>query len=241
MLRKGAVTVAIMVLSGVANAQGEAGAEEEGPWSGEFSLGYLSTSGNTETTNFKTAFGVGYEKNDWEHRFAASANGADESKVSTAEAYQAGWRTAYNFTEHDFVFGTVDWRKDRFAGVTEQTSAALNYGRRVIDTPSHILSLGIGAGYRDSTLSDGTGEANAIGRGTLAYHWIFSETAGFNQDVIVESGSDNTYIESISAVRANLIGGFALVLSYTVKNNSDVPPGAEKTDTLSAVSIEYAF
>jgi len=112
MLRKGALAVAIMVLSGIAIAQEEA---EEGPWSGDLSLGYLSTSGNTDTTNYKTSFGIGYTRNDWEHRFSAASNGAVDTDVTTAESYQAGWRSTYNFTEKDFVFGTVDWRKDRFA------------------------------------------------------------------------------------------------------------------------------
>jgi hypothetical protein len=134
MLRKGALAVAIMVLSGIAIAQEEA---EEGPWSGDLSLGYLSTSGNTDTTNYKTSFGIGYTRNDWEHRFKASSNGAVDTDETTAESYQMGWRSTYNFTEKDFAFGTVDWRKDRFAGVTEQLSYALNYGRTVIDTPKH--------------------------------------------------------------------------------------------------------
>ena len=239
MFRKGALAVAIMVLSGIAIAQEEA--EEEGPWSGELSLGYLSTSGNTDTTNYKTSFGIGYTRNDWEHRLSGSSNGAVDTDVTTAESYQAGWRSTYNFTEKDFVFGTVDWRKDRFAGVTEQLSYALNYGRTVIDTPKHLLALGIGAGYRDSDRSDGTSEGSAIGVGSLAYGWTFTEKSGFDQTIVIESGSDNTYVESVSAVRANLIGDFALVVSYTIKHNTDVPPASEKTDKLSAVSIEYKF
>ena len=59
--------------------------------------------------------------------------------------------------------------------------------------------------------------------------------------MVVESGSNNTYTESVSAVKANLVGDFALVLSYTIKQNSDVPAGSEKTDRLTAISIEYAF
>ena len=80
-----------------------------------------------------------------------------------------------------------------------------------------------------------------IARGSIDYNWIFSETAGFDQNIVVESGSDNTYIESISAVRARLVGDLALVLSYTVKHNTDVPVGSEKTDTFTAISLEYAF
>ncbi len=239
MVRKALLATVFLSFTQLVIAQEEA--EEEGPWAGSVSLGYLSTSGNTETTSYNTKFEVGYTENDWEHRLNGSSTGAEDGAATTAESYALGWRSAYQFTEHDFVFGTVDWRKDRFAGVVQQISYALNYGRRVIDSPSHQLDLGIGAGYRDSDRSDGTSEANAIGRGSLAYNWVWTESSGFTQDLVVESGSDNTYIESVSAVRARLIGDFNLVLSYTIKQNTDVPVGSEKKDTQTAISIEYAF
>jgi hypothetical protein len=31
------------------------------------------------------------------------------------------------------------------------------------------------------------------------------------------------------------------VLSYVIKNNSDVPAGIEKTDRFTALSLEYGF
>ena len=239
MLRKGLLVVMSLTLSCGVVAQEEA--EDEGPWSGSLSLGYLSTSGNTDTETGALKFDIAYSVNDWVHSFALRGNGAKESGSTTAEAYTAGWRSAYEFSEHNFVFGTVDWRKDRFAGVTEQLSYAINYGRRVINRPDHILGLAVGVGYRDSDRQDGTNETSAIGRGTLDYDWIWSETSNFQQDIVIESGSDNTYIESISAVRARLIGDFALVLSYTIRHNTDVPVGSEETDRISAVSVEYAF
>jgi putative salt-induced outer membrane protein len=241
MLRKSIFAVATLLTSGLVFAQAAAPAEEESPWSGAASLGYLSTSGNTDTTSYSTKVRVGYASGDWKHGFSASANGSDESNITTSEAYQAGWESDYNFTEHDFIFGTVDWRKDRFSGVDQQITEAIGYGRRLIATPNHLLSVGLGVGHRQADLADGTSESGVIGRGSVDYNWIFSETAGFDQNLIVESGSDNTYIESVSAVRARLVGDFALVLSYTIKQNSDVPVGSEKTDKLTAISIEYAF
>lgn len=238
--RFGATALAILLAAGAAHAQTEAAAEE-GPWHGSLSLGYLSTSGNTENTNYATKFEVGYDKDRWQHLLQGSSYGADEAEQTTAEAYQLGWRSAYNWTEHDFLFGTVEWRKDRFAGVVEQLSETVGYGRKVIDTGAHFLSLEAGVGHRSSDLADGTSESGVIGRGALDYTWTFSETAGFEQNLLAEAGSDNTYIESVSAVRARLVGDFNLVLSYTLKHNTDVPVGSEKTDKLTAVSIEYAF
>ncbi len=238
MFRNTVMAVAIIFSSSLALAQGAA---PEGPWKGALSLGYLGTSGNTETTSYSTKFGIGYETGDWIHTFNASANGAGENKDTTAEAYKAGWKTEYSLNEKDFLFGTVDWRKDRFSGVDQQLTEAIGYGRHLIDTPTHQLSAGLGVGHRSADLADGTSESGVVGRGNIDYEWIFSETAGFNQAIVVESGSDNTYMESISALRARLMGDFALVLSYTIKKNTDVPVGSEKTDTISAVSIEYAF
>jgi putative salt-induced outer membrane protein len=244
MYSKSSLVFALLFSYGLAHAQGEnpaAAAAPESPWFGKLSLGYLSTSGNTDTTTYKTAFEVGYEKNRWKHILDGGANGAEDTGVSTAESYQLAWKTDYSFAEKDYVFGLINWNKDRFSGVTEQLSQTVGYGRRVIETPGHVLNLEIGAGNRDADLSDGTSESGAIVRGGLDYTWIFNETSGFDQDLNIETGSDNTYIESVSALRAKVFGDFAIVLSYTVRQNSDVPVGNVKTDKLSAVSIEYAF
>ena len=236
MLRKTVQAISFLLFTSVVFAQ-----EEKDAWAGTISLGYLSTSGDTDTTSYSTKFEFGYTKNDWEHSIDGGTAGAEDRGATTAENYKLGWHSARNFTEHDFLFGTVDWRKDRFGGVTEQVSYAFNYGRRFIDTPEHQLDLGIGAGYRDWDRSDGKSNAGAIGRGSIAYNWYWSEFSDFMQELTIESGSGNTYIESVSALRSQLIGGFNLVLSYTIQQNSSVPAGADKTDIATAVSIEYGF
>ncbi|MDJ0916698.1 MAG: DUF481 domain-containing protein [Woeseiaceae bacterium] len=222
-------------------AGGLAQAEEESPWSGKASLGYLATSGNTENSTLKSDFEIHYVKNKWEHSLTLKAIQASEENNTTAEAYDAGWKSEYNFSETDFLFGRLDWRKDRFSGYDTQFSQTAGYGRRVLETERQELNAEIGAGAKQSDLADGTTVEEFILRGGLNYRWVFSENAEFTQDLSVESGSDNTYLESISAVKANLIGEVSLVASFTVKNNSDVPAGNEKTDTFTAISLEYAF
>lgn len=75
----------------------------------------------------------------------------------------------------------------------------------------------------------------------MYYEWKLSDTATFTQDLLVESGAENTYLESKTALSASLVGNLALVVSYTIKSNSDVPLGTEKTDTFTALALEYAF
>ncbi len=216
-------------------------AEDEGPWSGKATLGYLATSGNTENSNLNSGFELGYAAGRWIHRATARAINATENKVTTSEAYELGFKSEFSINEHDFLFGRLKWRKDRFSTYEQQFSQTVGYGRRLIDREAHKLNVEIGAGARQSELVDGTSENEFITRGGLDYTWLLSETATFTQEISIESGSDNTYSESITALKARLLGDLALVASYTVKHNSDVLPLLEKTDTYTALSLEYAF
>ncbi len=120
-------------------------------------------------------------------------------------------------------------------------SQTLGYGRRLIENEKHSLNLELGAGARQSDLADGSSESELIIRGGLHYVWALSETAEFKQDLLVEAGDINTYVESVTALSAKLVGNLALVASYTVKHNTDVLPFTEKTDIYTALSLEYLF
>jgi putative salt-induced outer membrane protein len=211
------------------------------PWSGKATLGYLATSGNTETSTLNTGFEVGYTAGKWAHLFTAAAVNASENKVTTAEAYDAGWKSERNLTDHDFLFGRLSWRKDRFGGFDTQFSQTVGYGRRLIDVDKHKLNAEIGAGLRQSKDQAGVEEDETIFRGGLYYKWLVSETAEFRQDLTAEGGEKNTYLESVTALSAKVFGNLALVASYTVKHNTDAPPLSEKTDTYTALSLEYVF
>ncbi len=228
-------------LLAMAALAGPALADDESPWSGKATLGYLATSGNTENSNINAGFEVNYTSGSWVHGFQASAIGASESNVSTAEAYGVGWRSERELREQSYVFGVLDWRSDRFSTYEKQFSQSVGYGRRLIASDKHSLNLELGAGARQSDLADGSSETEAIVRGGLNYVWALSETAEFKQDLKVEAGDINTYLESVTALSAKLVGNLALVASYTVRHNTDVLPLTEKTDTFAALSFEYLF
>lgn len=215
--------------------------EAEGPWSGKATLGYLATSGNTENSNLNAAFEVAYAANKWLHEFRAAAISASESDSTTAEAYDLGWRSERNFTETDFLFGRLDWRSDRFSTYEKQFSQTVGYGRRVISGDTHNLSIEVGAGARQSDLADGSSESELIFRAGANYVWTLSDTSKFKQDLNIEAGEVNTFLESVTAISASLVGNLSLVASYTVRHNTDVLPATEKTDTFSALSLEYLF
>lgn len=209
--------------------------------SGKAALGVLATSGNSETTNANLALELLYDRERWHHIARLAAAGADSDGQTTAERYKAGYKAKYDFSPNNYLFGLLNYEKDKFSGYDRQISETIGYGRRVLDSERHVLNLEVGAGFKQSDLRNGESENGAIVRLATDYLWQFSPTARFTQDIGIEQGSGNTYLESISAVNATLIEQLGLVLSYTIKTNSDVPAGSEKTDTFTAISLEYGF
>ncbi len=215
--------------------------EEDGPWAGKATLGFLATSGNTENSTLNSSFEIGYKAGRWQHLVDAAAINASENNMTTAEAYEVSWKSERNVSEHNFLFGLLHWRKDQFSGYDTQFSQSVGYGRRLINSEAHKLNAEIGAGVRQSRLIDGSMEDETILRAGLSYRWKLAENAEFRQNFVLEFGAENTYRESATSLSASLIGNFALVASYTIKNNSVVPPLTQKTDTYTAVSLEYTF
>lgn len=216
-------------------------AQDEEGFSGRAGLGYLSTTGNTETESLNVNFEMGWNYAPWHHRFAGLAVQSSTSGVSTAEAYALNWKSDYDINEESYWYGVAAWNKDEFSPYEQQSRIAGGYGRRIIQTERHELSGEIGAGYRQSDLRDGTSTDKSILRLSGDYVWTISETSRFAQTLAIESGSDNTYTEAVSSLGVDINDDLALVVSYTLRNNSDVLPGTEKTDTFTAVTIEYSF
>lgn len=233
--------------TGTVFAQGAA--EADGPWSGNVAFGYLSTSGNTEDTSVELDLNVIYTVKPWTHEFKARAYGASKNEDATAEAYKAGWKSKYDFTEFDYAFGALDWNKDRFSGYERQSFATAGYGRRILNSDEFVLNVEVGAGYTKQRSAEVAGPplvpalSTDGAAGTLGgdFTWNFSDSASFVQTLYVFTASDNTFWESVSKVKAALTGSLSLAVGYTVKQNSDVPLGTKKKDTLTSITLDYAF
>jgi putative salt-induced outer membrane protein len=232
--------LSLCLLSGGALAQ--APATPPDPFVGSVALGYLSTSGNTNSTNGNASFKVDWDLDGpWKHTWNALAITARTDDVTTAQAYAAGYKAARDISERSYLFASGDWRKDRFSGYDKQVTEAVGYGNKIIDNDRHTFAVEGGIGAKQSSLTDGTKLDEGIVRGGLDYLVRISENSEFNQRLLIEQGDDNRYTESTSALKARIVGNIALVLSYVIKNNSDVPVGIEKTDRFTAISLEYGF
>src|SRR5262245_21466293 len=235
--------LALLTLTGSALAQAPApAAAPPDPFIGSVSLGYLATTGNTDSKNFNSSFKATWDLDGpWKHDWTALAINARTNGVQTAESYSAGYKATRDFSDKSYLFFSTDWRQDVFSGYDRQASQAIGYGRRLIDTERQKLSVEGGAGAKQSDLTNDGDLDETIIRGGLDYVIKISESSSFSQKLLLEQGDENRYTESTSALKARIVGNIALVLSLVIKDNSDVPVGIENTDRFTSVSLEYAF
>ena len=222
-------------------AGSQAMAQDAEGFSGRAGLGFLATSGNSESENANGNFDLWWNYEPWSHSLNGVAIRSSSSGVTTADATGIGWKSRYALNEADYLFGLLAWDKDEFSAYEQQVREAVGYGRHIVNTEKHLLSGEIGIGARQSDLRDGTSQSGTIYYLGGDYRWTISESSVFTQSIAVEQGSDNTYIESNTSLSAKVRSNLALVLSFTAKNNSDVLPDTEKTDTFTAISLEYTF
>lgn len=223
------------------------------PWTGEASVGLIVTTGNSESETFNAKGEVVYQSKMWRNTLNGTAiktqatNNVTGVEEKTAERYLVGNKTDFNFDERNYAFVALEYEKDLFGPTRERTSETAGYGRKLLTGPTHTLEAEIGAGARQALAQESVGEpdpdreSEAIGRGRVAYKWNFSETSYFTETGKVESGDSNTTAESVTELRVNLIGKLFAVTSYTIRTNTDVPDGVQKTDTITAFNLGWTF
>ena len=106
--------VLALVIARTATAQEEE-SEEKDPFEGSASLGYLATSGNTDSENVNAAFSLKWQPAVWSHEFNISAINAEANGVTNADARFANYVARRDFGDKSFLFASADWESDEFS------------------------------------------------------------------------------------------------------------------------------
>lgn len=216
--------------------------DDKKPWKGEGEFGFTQTSGNTDTQNLVGKLGINYLKQRWEHKFNIDSLRTEDNNNLTAESYGLEFQSNYKLSDKQYWFTRLKYDDDRFSGYDYQTSISTGYGFNVFDTKMSSLSLDVGIGFRQSQLigaADAEQEPIAVAK--IDYSKKIGENTTFTQDFSIDAGSENIYSEANTGLKVSITDTIAMKLSYSLKNNSEVPADIEKTDTVSAVTLVYGF
>jgi len=225
--------------------------DEAKPFTMEGELGFISTTGNTDTTSINAGITASQELENWTNDYIIEGlfrqetvedeNGEDVD-VTSAEKYFASAQANYKLANPDnrlFLF--TSYENDRNSNFDYQATVAAGWNQKLIQSNNHKLEYSIGPGYAFADTQEGESQNSMIVRASTIYSWKISDTAKFTQTASTEVGDENTKSRAESALTATISGNLSMRLSFKVDHNTQVAEGVEKRDTETAVSLVYNF
>jgi len=228
--------IAVLLSGGLASGTATA------DWSGKGTFGGVLARGNTETETINLNIDVQNVVDRWTHKAGASMLRTVTDDITSADRWELRGESQYSLTERGYLFGALRYEDDAFTDFAYQATLAGGYGYRFIMTDTTKLEGQIGAGYRQTELRlSGEQEDGMIARGAVNFEHKLTGTTLVYDRFLVESGSDNTFVQNQLGLEVKINDSFALGLDYAVRHNTDVLPGTEETDQVFTANLVYGF
>lgn len=208
-------------------------------WKASAELGYVQTSGNSDTKNLNAKLDGSMAYNAWEHALHLETLNSSSNDVRSAEKYLAKGQSDYFINERTYALGVATWEKDKFDGFDHQASVALGLGYKVIQDADMQLNVELAPGYRYSKFESGNTEEDAIIRLAETFSWKLTENSTLDQTFSTEAGDSNTVTRFGAALTSQVAGDLSMKVGYYLKHNSDVAAGKDKTDRETSVTLVY--
>lgn len=217
--------------------------ENELGWSGAGEVGYVDTSGNTDSSALNVKLQIVKTTENWRYRFAGTALTTSEDGSKDNERYTAEAQADRKLGEKGYVFGVYRYDADKFGSYDPSQTFTIGYGRELMKSEKHVLKGEIGGGYRKlEERVSGETESDAILRILLDDAWQVFKTTAWTNRLLIETGSNNTFTQWNTGLTVAMTDAFAVKVGFELRNNSSVPPGdTEKTDTVTSVNLVYNF
>jgi putative salt-induced outer membrane protein len=226
-------------------------------WSGHGQAGLVLARGNADTTTANAKIDASDTINDWKHLLHLAYLYGQSAGIATAQRFEYGWQTNYQFGKKAFVFGSVNGEDDHFDGFVYQVTFATGLGYKFIDSQTTKLTGTLGFGYRrlqTETLQHnpnnssevigripGESTSDGVGSAGLDYQQQLTRTTKLTDKLLVQSGGQNTSVANDLAVAVNMTNALALSVGYGVRYNSNPPAGTKSNDQLTTINIVYSF
>ncbi len=211
-------------------------------WKGQVDAGASAATGNSDTITLNGEGALSYEDRLYRHSYSALAVYGEDDGDKSAERLLLTMKNEFKLGGGNTLFARTEAEHDAFSSISQRLSGTVGYGRLIFDTPAgSSLNFDIGAGGRWTRVRGVEAGWEPIGRTGLAYVGIIREGVKFTQSINMEGGPDRIQTVSDTGLRFTLVEKLYVKLGVNVKHTTDTAPGADAIDTLSKVSIGWAF
>lgn len=215
--------------------------EEKSPWSGELEAGILFESGNSEAENLHLGGKVNFEEGKYGNTLKFKATNRKEEGARTKEEYRISDQARLDLSEVDYAFAKASYVDDRFSGIDLRTTGTLGYGYRFYDEEDFKLNGEVGAGIRYTEETDGTEETEPLFDIGGNLETALTDTVDFTQSIESAIGTESVVTQSTTAITTDVMDNIALRFKVDMEHISNVPPGNEKLDTVTSLTLVYGF
>ena len=208
-------------------------------WKAAAELGFIMTSGNSETESLNAKFKASTEYSNWKHSLNLEALNSSSNNVSSAERYFAEAQSDRALSDRAYALGVISYEKDRFSGYDHQLSVALGAGYKAIAESNMSLAFEVAPGYRVIEDNNGNNEEDAIIRAAENFSWKLSDTSSIEQFLHTEAGKDNTISRFGISLSSQIQEALSMKLGYTLKHRSEAPASAASVDRETTITLVY--
>lgn len=220
-------------------------------WSGKGEFGAFRATGNASDTGITTGLTVDRQGIVWRHKLTARVDYQRSNGVTTREQYLARYEPNVNISDRFYVYALAQYERDQFQGFSGRYAVSGGLGFQALRKDDIQLSVKAGPAYRVTQFVDGRNDSRIAGLIGLDFDWAITDRLKLTQDTnaVAETGgsavaiidSQNTTLDLITGLNAKINSSLSARFSYAVEYNSNPPPGAVQTDTLSRVTLIYDF
>jgi putative salt-induced outer membrane protein len=218
----------------------------DGEWRGSTSLSATLAGGNTKSTNVGlSADAVRQTKTDKLGFYVQHLYGRANNTVN-AQQTRLGGRYDRDFTDRWYGFGGLDFEKNKPADIKLRILPQVGVGFHVIKSEPMTFDVFGGVAYNDTDRyagRDTSGMEGLIGEESI--HKL-SATTTFRQKLVVfvpitDRNDLGNRLQFDVGLSTAVVGGWNLVVTGSVRQDSKPAPGKKKTDTLLFTGLQYGW
>lgn len=220
-------------------------------WSGKGEFGAFRATGNSTNTGITTGLTLARQGIDWKHNLTGRMDYQRANGVTTREQFLARYEPNVKISERFYAYALAQYERDRFQGFSGRYAISGGVGFEALKKDDVQLSFKAGPAYRVTQFVDGREESRIAGLVGIDFDWNITDRLKLTQDTnaVAETGgsaiaiidSRNTSIDLITGLDAAIARKLKTRFSYAIEYDSNPPPGAVQTDTLSRVTLIYDF
>lgn len=220
-------------------------------WSGKGEFGAFRATGNSSNTGITAGLAAQRQGIDWRHKLTGRVDYQRANGVTTREQFLFRYEPNVNVSDTFYVYALAQYERDRFQGFSGRYAVSGGMGYQALNKKDIQLSVKAGPAYRVTEFIDGRSESRIAGLVGVDFDWSITDRLKLTHDTnaVAETGgsatviidSNNTSLDLVTGLNAAISSKLSARFSYAVEYDSNPPPGAVQTDTLSRVTLIYDF